>query len=222
MKKTVFFGMLAAAFAVVFAFTACLGDDDENKTKNMSDHEKRLALGNIAGNYKGKLHFYNPRHLDKRDSLTCDWNLSTYGEFSTNNLPVAFLANYVLEGSKVQEALDKAAARPFLATLSPQQKQSGEGVSMLMCTFLPQSYTLSFTTEYEDVQYNVSLNLLSSLSRQETSGSANYAAISEHVEYNTNVGRLQRMSAFLLLDKMTVNDQTYPINDYARLVGTKY
>ena len=179
-----------------------------------------MALNKISGFYTGKLHFYNPRHLDKRDSLSMKWDISAYGVFSTQELPVAFLANFAPAGTEVRTALDHAEPIKYSATIDPQQKSSLENTSLLLCSFLPDNYTLTFATEYEGKNYNVSVVLLRSMTRTEGSGASNYAAISEHKETsNKEGGTTKAMNGYLLLDKMTVNGEEYTINDYAVIRG---
>lgn len=221
MKKKNYLCIMLMTASVLFGLSSCL-DDDDNKPKELSSQEKETILRNLSGDYQGKLHFYNPGHLDGKDSLDVSWSVEKDGFFECNNFPVAFLAHYVSSTSEEYKILSSAPTSNYRATMAPIQKESSQGSMLYRCTFRPQTSDYSFSIDYQGSSYNVSVSLVNVLTR--TDGSAtgsNYAAISDHMEITSGTQRVMRMWGYILLDKMTINSQTVTINDYALFSGRR-
>ena len=212
---------LFVLFGMVFTFTACLGDDDDNKAKEMTQQEKETVMRSLAGSYTGKLHFYNPGHLDNKDSLTMHWTLSNFGIFTCEDFPVEYLRNFVSNTSEEYQILNAAQPQPYKAAIDPMQSQQVSTGVLYLCRFTPNSLTYSFNVEYDGNNYEVTLYLLNALTRQEGAGSSNYSAISEHSNLSAGETRVLNMYGYVLMEKMTVNGKTIPINHYAMVIGRR-
>lgn len=209
-------------FGMVFTLTSCIGDDDDNKTKELTPYEKESIMRSLAGSYTGKVHFYNPGHIDMKDSLEMHWTLSDRGLFDSEDFPVEYLRNFVSNTSEEYQILSAATRKAYKGAIDPIQSQQISTGVLYLCRFTPNSFTYSFKVEYDGNDYDVNLSLLSTLVRQEGAGSSNYSSISEFSDEGVGETRVTKMYGYILMEKMTINGKTIPINDYAMVIGHRH
>lgn len=154
MKKYAFLSVVMLCLTT-FAFTACLGDDDDNNTnKNvgLTETQKHSCYLSIAGEYSGKLYFYKEIAMSPEvDSVVIQCAVTNDTTLMMYNVPPKVFAT-LIPNESLKEAIN--AAEP----VDVESRIAFFNASPIEFVLLPK--TTTFNINYKEEEHKVNIAFL--------------------------------------------------------------
>jgi len=150
--QLLFIGLIATAVS------SCLSDNDDNNNNEyqISQAEYGVLLGQMSGQYNGKLYFYNDtiKQYDRTDSVFVNEQVSGVGDSTVivPAVPTRVLSRLIPNGryDNMRTALEEMEDQQITAKFYLSQKSSGGGVY-----FIVYPRTLNINVEYDGATHLV-------------------------------------------------------------------